>query len=131
MKGVGFVRLTAASDLRGDLLAVELTKQVPFPVERVFYVMNVPSHHIRGEHAHKKCHQLLVCLQGAITVAADNGTERKEWVLDRPDVGLHIHPMVWGIQYRYTKNAVLAVFASHGYDANDYIRDYEEYAKFF
>jgi UDP-2-acetamido-3-amino-2,3-dideoxy-glucuronate N-acetyltransferase len=129
MKGVSFVHLTAVSDMRGDLLAVELARQVPFPVQRVFHVMNVPSHHIRGEHAHKECHQLLVCLQGSITVGADNGTERKEWVLDRPDIGIHLHPMVWGIQYHYTKNAVLAVYASHAYDAQDYIRDYEEYTQ--
>ncbi|MDP3851385.1 MAG: WxcM-like domain-containing protein [Luteolibacter sp.] len=129
MKGVSFVQLTAVSDLRGDLLAVDLARQVPFPVQRVFHVMNVPSHHIRGEHAHKQCHQLLVCLQGSITIGADNGTERKEWVLDRPDIGIHLHPMVWGIQYRYTNNAVLAVFASHAYDPQDYIRDYEEFTQ--
>lgn len=129
MEGVSLVRLTTVSDLRGDLLAVDLAKQVPFPVERVFHVMNVPSHHIRGEHAHKVCHQLLVCLQGSVSVVADNGTERKEWILDRPDLGIHLHPMIWGIQYHYTNNAVLTVFASHTYDPDDYIRDYEEYTR--
>jgi len=129
MQGVDFVRLTKASDLRGELLAVELAKQIPFTVLRMFYVMNVPSHHVRGEHSHKLCHQLLVCLQGSVTVTADNGFEREEWVLDHPDVGLHILPMTWAGQYRYTGNAVLAVFASHCYDPSDYIRDYEEYLK--
>jgi len=127
MKGVDFVQLTKASDMRGDLLAIELEQQIPFQVKRVFTVMNVPSHHIRGEHAHKLCHQLLVCLQGSITVSADNGNERMEWVLERPDVGLHILPYTWAAQYRYSPDAVLAVFASHPYDADDYIRDYEEY----
>lgn len=130
MDGVSFIRLTTASDLRGDLLAVEFGKHIPFTVNRVFTVMNVPSHHVRGEHAHKECHQLLVCLQGSVHVVADNGAERKEWQLDRPDIGLHLHPRTWGIQYRYTPNAVLAVFASHPYDPDDYIRDYEEYLKF-
>jgi acetyltransferase-like isoleucine patch superfamily enzyme len=129
MSGVGFVTLTKASDLRGDLLVAELEKQIPFPVKRLFFVMNVPSHHVRGEHAHKKCHQLLVGLQGSVTITADNGSEREEWVLDRPDVGLHIHPMTWAAQYKYSQNAVMAVFASHAYDASDYIRDYEEYLK--
>jgi UDP-2-acetamido-3-amino-2,3-dideoxy-glucuronate N-acetyltransferase len=127
MEGVGFVALTKVSDMRGDLLAIELDRQIPFVVKRVFTVMNVPSHHVRGEHAHKECHQLLVCLQGAVTVAADNGTDRREWVLDRPDIGLHIKPMTWAAQYRYSADAVLAVFASHSYDAGDYIRDYEEF----
>ena len=129
MKGVEFVCLTKAVDLRGCLLAVELSKHVPFPVKRMFYVMNVPSHHVRGEHAHIQCHQLLVCLQGSVTVTADNGTSREEWVLDRPEIGLHILPLTWAAQWRYTSNAVLAVFASHSYDPADYIRDYEEYLK--
>jgi UDP-2-acetamido-3-amino-2,3-dideoxy-glucuronate N-acetyltransferase len=127
MRGIDFVPLRRVSDLRGDLLAVELAKDIPFPVARLFTVMNVPSHHVRGEHAHKECHQLLVCLQGAVTVAADNGTDRREWVLDRPEIGLHIKPMTWATQYRYSADAVLAVFASHSYDAGDYIRDYEEF----
>ena len=127
MKGVSFVKLTVASDLRGDLLAVELEQHIPFPVKRLFYVMNVPSHHVRGEHAHHQCHQLLICLQGSVTVTADNGTEREEWILDRPEIGLHLHPLTWAAQWRYTDNAVMAVFASHSYDSSDYIRDYEDY----
>ncbi|HEX9046648.1 MAG TPA: WxcM-like domain-containing protein [Verrucomicrobiae bacterium] len=129
MAGIGFVELTKATDLRGDLLVAELDRHVPFPVRRLFYVMNVPSHHVRGEHAHRQCHQLLVCLQGSLSVAADNGVDREEWVLDRPEIGLHIHPMTWAAQYKYSANAVLAVFASHSYDPKDYIRDYEEYLK--
>jgi UDP-2-acetamido-3-amino-2,3-dideoxy-glucuronate N-acetyltransferase len=127
MKGVDFVKLIKASDLRGDLLAVELERQIPFPVRRMFYVMNVPSYHVRGEHAHHQCHQFLVCLQGSVTVTADNGRERGEWILDRPEIGMHLHPLTWATQWRYTANAVLAVFASHSYDPADYIRDYEEY----
>jgi acetyltransferase-like isoleucine patch superfamily enzyme len=130
MEGVSFVNLIKTSDMRGDLLVAELQKHIPFEVKRLFFVMNVPSHHVRGEHAHKQCHQLLVCIQGEVTVIADNGTTRQEWVLNRPDLGLHLHPLTWGIQYRYSKNAVLAVFASHSYDPGDYIRDYEEYLKF-
>lgn len=129
MSGVAFVKLVTASDLRGDLLVAELERHIPFPVRRVFFVMNVPSHHVRGEHAHKQCHQLLVCLQGSVTVSADNGTARQEWVLDRPNIGLHVHPMTWAAQYKYSTNAVLAVFASHSYDPDDYLRDYEEYMK--
>lgn len=129
MKGVDFVKLVKATDLRGDLLAVEVEKHVPFPVRRIFYVMNVPSHHVRGEHAHHQCHQLLVCLQGAVTVTADNGREREEWKLDRPEIGIHLHPLTWAAQWKHTDNAVLAVFASHSYDPADYIRDYEEYLK--
>ncbi len=127
LRGVELIQLRSVSDLRGDLLAVEFAKDIPFNTARMFTVMNVPSHYIRGEHAHKECHQLLVCLQGSVTVAADNGNERAEWVLASPNIGLHIQPYIWAAQYRYSTDAVLAVFASHPYNANDYIRDYEEY----
>jgi len=126
-KGVDFIKLNKFSDMRGDLLAVDLQKQIPFSVNRIFTVMNVPSHHIRGEHAHLNCHQLIICLKGSVTIAADNGKDRGEWVLNHPENGLHIHPLTWASQYRYTPDAVLVVFASHAYDSADYIRDYEEY----
>jgi UDP-2-acetamido-3-amino-2,3-dideoxy-glucuronate N-acetyltransferase len=125
--GLSRIVLTKASDNRGDLTAVEFSKHIPFALERTFFVTNVPSHHVRGEHAHKECHQLLVCLQGSITVSADNGTERGQWILDDPGVSLHVHPMVWAAQFHASQNAVLAVFASHPYDADDYIRDYENF----
>lgn len=127
IQGVSFVSFTTATDLRGDLMAADFTRQIPFPVKRAFFVTNVPSYHVRGEHGHKECHQLLVCLQGSVMVSADNGKERNQWLLDRPGLGLHIHPMVWAAQYHYSENAVLAVFASHAYDASDYLRDYEEF----
>jgi hypothetical protein len=96
-------------------------------VKRAFFITHVPSHHVRGEHGHKECHQLLVCLQGSVTVAADNGSERGQWILNDPALGLHIHPKVWAAQYQYSPNSVLAVFASHEYDSNDYLRNYEEF----
>ncbi|HEX7261046.1 MAG TPA: WxcM-like domain-containing protein [Luteolibacter sp.] len=127
IEGVSFVNFTTASDLRGDLMAADFTRQIPFPVNRAFFITNVPSHHVRGEHGHKQCHQLLVCLQGSVMVSADNGRERDQWLLDSPRTGIHIEPMVWAAQYHYSQNAVLAVFASHAYDAADYLRDYEDF----
>lgn len=127
--GISFVKFTTASDLRGDLMAADLTTQVPFPVKRAFFVTNVPSYHVRGEHGHKACHQLIVCLQGSVMVAVDNGKERGQWLLNDPGIGLHIHPMVWAAQYHYSANAVLAVFASHSYDAADYLRNYEDFIR--
>jgi acetyltransferase-like isoleucine patch superfamily enzyme/dTDP-4-dehydrorhamnose 3,5-epimerase-like enzyme len=125
--GISWVRFNTASDMRGDLMATDFSKQIPFPVKRAFFITHVPSHHVRGEHGHKECHQLLVCLQGSVTVAADNGSERGQWILNDPALGLHIHPKVWAAQYQYSPNSVLAVFASHEYDSNDYLRNYEEF----
>ena len=90
-------------------------------------VVDVPSQEVRGEHAHHECHQFLVCLSGSVRVVADDGTRRSEVLLDRPSIGVHLAPMTWGIQYRYTADARLMVLASHAYDADDYIRSYDEF----
>lgn len=125
--GAEVVSLTRVTDLRGDLVAIDLVRQVPFPVARVFAVMNVPSGRIRGEHAHRECHQLLVCFQGSVSVVLDDGAQHQQFLLDCPESGLHIRPYIWAAQFNYSKDAVLAVFASHPYDERDYIRDYEEF----
>jgi UDP-2-acetamido-3-amino-2,3-dideoxy-glucuronate N-acetyltransferase len=114
-------------DLRGDLSAGEFERDIPFPVRRYFVVLNVPNERVRGEHAHKQCHQFLVCVNGRVTVVADDDSTRQQSLLDSPSLGLYLPPMTWATQYRYSPGAVLLVFASHFYDADDYIRDYGEY----
>jgi hypothetical protein len=89
----------------------------------------VPSAELRGEHAHKACHQFLICVAGSCRALLDDGQNRKEVVLDRPDVGLYMPPMIWGTQYQYTRDATLVVFASLPYQADDYIRTYEEFLR--
>lgn len=127
VKGVMFHRMPRVADIRGSLTVGEFERTVPFPVQRYFMVFDVPSRETRGEHAHKVCHQFLICVRGSCAVVADDGTNRQEFLLDRPDVGVHLPPMVWGIQYKYSADAVLLVFASHYYDGADYIRDYSEF----
>ena len=127
--GVSLVELPHVVDIRGSLVAGEFARSVPFDAKRFFLVFDVPSVETRGEHAHRECHQFLVCVSGSVSVVADDGRNREEFVLDRPGLGLHVPPMVWGIQYRYSSDAVLAVFASHYYDAADYIRDYDEFIR--
>ncbi|MEO8779683.1 MAG: FdtA/QdtA family cupin domain-containing protein, partial [Rhodanobacter sp.] len=85
---------------------------------------DVPTAETRGEHAHRRCHQFLIAVKGSVHVVADDGERREQFVLDRPNLGLYLPPMTWGIQYRYSDDAVLLVFASHHYDASDYIREY-------
>ena len=114
-------------DMRGNLSAREVGHGLPFEPKRYFVILDVPTKEVRGEHAHKECHQLLVCLKGAVNCVVDNGKERHEVVLDTPEKALHLPPMIWGTQYKYTKDAVLLVLASHRYDADDYIRDYETF----
>ena len=127
VRGVVFHHLKYVHDLRGDLSVGEFSKEIPFRPKRYFLVFNVPSAKTRGEHAHHRCEQFLICVKGACAVVADDGVSREEFDLNRPNLGLYLPPMVWGIQYKYSADAVLLVFASHEYEAADYIRDYDEF----
>lgn len=125
--GVCLHTLPRISDIRGSLTVGEFERSIPFVAKRYFMVFDVPSIETRGEHAHHECHQFLIGVRGSVSVVADDGQNREEFLLDQPNIGLHIPPMVWGTQYKYSADAVLFVFASHYYDAEDYIRDYSEF----
>lgn len=125
--GVTLHRLRQVGDLRGNLSVGEFPQDVPFAVQRYFLVYDVPSAETRGEHAHRACHQFLICVKGSVSVVVDDGARRQEFTLDRPELGVHMPPMIWGTQYKYSSDAVLLVFASHHYDADDYIRDYDSF----
>ena len=127
--GVSLHRMPRVVDIRGSLTVGEFDRNIPFPVKRYFMVFDVPSIETRGEHAHRVCHQFLICVRGSCSVVADDGIHRQEFLLDRPDAGLHLPPMVWGIQYKYSADAVLLVYASHYYDSTDYIRNYAEFCQ--
>lgn len=127
--GCRLISLPNVVDTRGNLSVGEFGRHIPFEARRYFVVYQVPLVEVRGEHAHRECHQFLVCLRGRISVIGDDGTHREEHVLDRPDVGFYMPPMTWGTQYKYSPDAVLLVFASHHYDATDYIRDYAEFLR--
>jgi dTDP-4-dehydrorhamnose 3,5-epimerase-like enzyme len=114
-------------DPRGFLTVGEVPAEVPFSPKRYFAVYNVPSQELRGEHAHKECEQFLLCLHGSCRVLLDDGKKRCEVILDRPDMGVYMPPMIWGTQYRYSSDAVLLVLASMPYSAEDYIRTYDEF----
>ena len=125
--GVAVHDLPLVQDLRGNLTAGEVPGDVPFTPQRYFLVLDVPTGETRGSHAHRVCEQFLVCVTGSCAVVVDDGQNRLEVALDRPNRGLYIPPMVWATQYKYTRDAVLLVLASHPYEASDYIRDYEEF----
>jgi dTDP-4-dehydrorhamnose 3,5-epimerase-like enzyme len=114
-------------DLRGSLIPIEFGDNLPFIPKRIFCVYEVTGERIRGEHAHRECHQILICINGSLRVLVDNGTERREVTLDTPQSALHIHPLVWASQRRFSPNAVVLVLASHPYDNADYIRDYRDF----
>jgi len=127
VSGVQLIRLPMIEDLRGNLIAREIGKGLPFTPQRCFIVFDVPSKEVRGAHAHRRCAQLLICLRGSVMVLCDDGRDRQEFLLDDLTLGLHLEPMVWGTQYKYSRDAMLLVLASHPYDPDDYIRDYDQF----
>jgi UDP-2-acetamido-3-amino-2,3-dideoxy-glucuronate N-acetyltransferase len=127
VRGVFVERLAAVEDLRGKLVAGEIDAFLPFKVKRFFVVHGVPGREVRGQHAHRRCHQFLVCVRGSCRVIADDGTHRQEFLLDHPAAGVYLPPKTWGVQYDYSPDAALLVFASHAYDPRDYVRDYEAF----
>ena len=126
VRGVSLIELPEISGANGSLVVGE-RPQLPFAVERFFTLFSVPQAEVRGTHAHRQCQQFLTCVRGSVTAVVDDGVRRGETVLDRPSAGLYMPALTWGAQYRYSRDAVLLVLASHSYDPDDYIHDYEEF----
>jgi oxalate decarboxylase/phosphoglucose isomerase-like protein (cupin superfamily) len=117
-------------DLRGLLAFAETGDgSLPFIPKRYFVVFGVPSRQYRGEHAHRTLHQLLTCLHGECMLMVDDGVGREEIALHGPGRAVYLPPMVWGVQFNFSPDAVLLVLASDQYDAADYIRDYDEFLR--
>jgi len=125
--GARFVPLPLILEERGHLSFGQTGEHLPFQAKRYFLVFQVPEGETRGGHAHRACHQFLVCAKGRCRLLLDDGHERQEVLLDTPAIGVHIPPMVWGLQYQYSTDAVLLVLTSETYDPADYVRDYEQY----
>lgn len=127
VKNVGLYSLNFISDMRGNLTVGEFGQQIPFVPRRYFLINEVPSDEIRGEHAHYKCHQFLIAINGTVSVTVDDSKSKEEFLLNTTTKGLYIPPLIWGVQHNYSKNASLLVFASDYYDPDDYIRDYDTF----
>ena len=127
VKGAQIISLPRVDDLRGALVHGECDRHLPFKPERFFVVFDVPSREVRGEHAHRQLHELLICLRGSCAVALDDGTQRDEVSLNSPTIALHIAPWLWRVHYKYSDDAVLLVLCSAKYDSSDYIRNYDDF----
>ena len=114
----------------GNLTVVASEKTVPFGLNRVFYLYDIPGGEARGAHAHKKCHQFLVAASGAFEVVLDDGMNKRTVTLNRPYYGLHIPPGIWAAEQGFSSGSVCLALASDRYDADDYIRDYDEFLKY-
>lgn len=117
-------------DERGQLIAIEEQKDIPFAIKRVYYMYDTGEGVVRGHHAHKKLQQILVCVHGNCKIRLDNGTEKKVVALEKPYEGLYVSNAMWREMYDFSPDAVLMVFASELYDESDYIRNYDEFLKY-
>lgn len=124
VKGVKIYEFEKFKDDRGILTVANMKTEIPFLPIRYFLVYEVPEGKIRGGHAHKICHQFLVCTSGSCVVSVEDGVNKEEVILDQPNLGLYLPPKTWGVQYKYSSDACLLVLASHPYDKSDYIADY-------
>lgn len=118
------------SDPRGNISAVNNSKEIPFDIKRVFYLYDIPGGESRGAHAHKECHQFLIAASGAFEVLMDDGNTKRHVQLNRPYVGLHVPPGIWASEINFSSGAICLVLASHEYNEKDYIRDYNEFIRY-
>ena len=116
-------------DDRGQLVAVEMLKDIPFEVKRVYYIYDTLPGVRRGFHAHRNLQQILICVHGSCKIHLDNGTDTAEVLLDKPSEGLYISNDMWREMYDFSDGAVLLVLASEYYDERDYIRNYQDFLK--
>ena len=116
-------------DERGQLVALEEHKDIPFEIKRVYYMYDTGKGVTRGQHAHKSLEQILICIHGSCKLMLDNGKEKKIVSLEKPYEGLYISN-IWREMYDFSSDAVLMVLASDVYKEEDYIRNYDEFLKF-
>lgn len=111
------------------LFFTQSSTHIPFPIKRVYYILDADPKKVRGFHAHKKTKQVIFCIQGDIKLVLDNGKKRKKIFLDQPNIGVLIDKMIWHEMKDFKKETILLVLASKVFDEKDYIRDYEKFKR--
>ncbi|SEW40762.1 Protein N-acetyltransferase, RimJ/RimL family [Chryseobacterium wanjuense] len=111
----------------GNLTVVENNSSFPFNVKRVFYLYDIAGGESRGAHSHKECHQFLIAASGSFEVSLDDGKFKRQVFLNRPDIGLHIPPGIWASEINFSSGAICLVLASHTYNEEDYVRNYDDF----
>lgn len=124
------IQLSKVHNRAGNITIVENQINIPFDVNRIYYLYDVPGGAARGGHAHKELQQVIVAVSGAFDVLIDDGINRKIVHLDRPYIGLHIVKGIWRELLNFSSGAICLVLASHRYDENDYIRLYDLFTKY-
>lgn len=123
------IKMNVFGDERGKLISLEGGKNIPFDIKRVYYIYDTLPEQDRGMHAHKELEQVIVAMDGACTFVLDDGKNREEVVLNRPDIGLYIGKNMWREMKNFSYGCKLMVLASTHYDESEYIRDYDEFLR--
>ncbi|EJN6829784.1 WxcM-like domain-containing protein [Vibrio cidicii] len=126
---VSFIQFPVIGDERGNLVALERNKEIPFDIRRIYYMFGMQSDLPRGFHAHKELIQVAVCLKGSCDILMDDGNDKQVVTLNSPDKGLVIDTMQWHEMENFSDDCVLLVLASDVYNESDYIRDYSEFLR--
>ncbi|WP_313027209.1 FdtA/QdtA family cupin domain-containing protein [Soonwooa sp.] len=124
------IQLKKIQNRSGNITSLENSSDIPFDINRIFYLYDIPGGESRGAHAHKECHQFLIAASGAFEVLLDDGKIKRQVLLNRPDIGLHIPPGIWASEVNFSSGAICLVMASHQYQEEDYIRNYEIYLNY-
>jgi len=130
IKFCNLLNLPKIQAISGNIISLNNGVDSPFEVKRVFFIYDIPSGEDRGAHAHKECHQLLIAITGSFEVEVFDGAESTRFSLNQPNIGLHIPPGIWASEINFSGGGICLVLASHKYDENDYIRDYQEYLNY-
>lgn len=121
------IELPRIPDERGNLTFLEGGRHIPFGIERVYWIYDVPGGEVRGGHAYRRLHEFIIALSGAFDIELDDGASRRIVSLNRPDRGLYVTPFVWRQVRNFSTNSVCLIAASAPYDEADYFRDYAEF----
>jgi dTDP-4-dehydrorhamnose 3,5-epimerase-like enzyme len=125
---IELLQIPTIEDLRGNLAYVQ-EEVIPFELKRIYYLFDVPSTAFRGGHSHIKQHEILIALSGSFEVTLNDGKEKKSYLLNKPNIGLHIPTGIWRELENFSSGAVCLVLASDVFEEVDYIRDYNEFLK--
>nr|WP_314100383.1 FdtA/QdtA family cupin domain-containing protein [Acinetobacter lwoffii] len=127
MNLIEWIELPNLGDHRGSLVVAEANRNVPFSIQRLYYIFGAQPDVPRGFHAHKELQQIAFCIQGSCKMLMDNGKEKQEILIGQSNKGLFILPMVWHEMHDFSEDCILLVLASDHYDESDYIRNYDQF----